>query len=224
MTRLTLSGLGWACALSAAIPCVAVAQVTQPVPDASLERLALAESRVPLRLSDVVYDDAGLRAEIRRIGFEKGCRAVADSRREVSAVFAPKLVPATVAAIRHVVPAERLNEMRVLSFFMGPLRVYTSRIETELDATAGPLLQSAYAAMRESFLARATAMPTVQDASANRVMPKADIAAAVGIKGAYDLDRPAQLGMACAELLISPSVRPTISTTPQPVLVVAPPR
>jgi len=41
------------------------------------------------------------------------------------------------------------------------------------------------------------------------------VAAALGIKGTYDLDDPAQLGLACAEFLISPGARPKISTTPQ---------
>lgn len=224
MTGLNLSKLGWACVLSAAIPCVASAQGAQTVPDASLERLAMVESRLPLRLSDVIYEDAGLRAEIRRIGFEKGCRAVEDSRRDVSSVFVPKLVPATVAAIRRIVPAERLNDARGLSFIRSPLLVYKVRIEDELDATAGPLLQSAYAAMRDSFTTRVKAMPTAQDASANVVVPKSDIATVLGIKGAYDLDKPAQLALACVELLISPAVRPTISTTPQPVFGVVPTR
>lgn len=200
----------------AAIPCAAVAQVTPSVPDSSLERLATVESRLPLRLSYVVYDDARLRAEIKRIGFEKGCRAVQDSRREVSDEFVPRLVPATVAAIRRVVPAERLNDMRVLSFVVGPLQIYEGRVDAELDATAGPELQSAYDAMRNSFLARTKVIPTERHQSANVVAPKADVAAALGIKGTYDLDNPAQLGLACAELLISPGSRPKISTTPQP--------
>ncbi|GEM_PF-2525054 len=224
MKGLNLSKLGWAFALSMAIPCVASAQGNQAVPDASLERLAIVESRLPLRLSDVIYEDAGLRAEIRRIGFEKGCRAVEDSRRDVSGVFVPKLVPATVAAIRRIVPAESLNGARGLSFIRSPLLVYKGRIEAELDATAGPLLQSAYAAMRDSFTARVKAMPTTQDASANVVMPKGDVATALGIKGAYDLDKPTQLAFACVELLIAPAARPTISTTPQPVFGVVPTR
>jgi hypothetical protein len=185
--------------------------------------LATVESRLPLRLSSLVYDDARLRAEMKRIGFQKGCRAVRDSRRDVSEEFVPKLVPATVVAIRRVVPAERLNEMRLLSFVVGPLQIYKSRVDAELDATAGPILQSAYDAMRSSFTARTKGIPTEQHESANVVAPKADVAAALRLKGAYDLDNPAQLSLACAELLISPGARPTISTTPQAQLYVVVP-
>ncbi len=208
-----------------AVPCAAMAQAPSPVTDATLERLATVESRLPLRLDYVVYEDAGLRAEIKRVGFEKGCHAVRESRRAVSDAFVPKLVPATVAAIRHVVPAARLDEMRVLSFSMGPLRVYKIRIEDELDATAGPILQSAYAAMRDTFAARTKLLPTEPSLSANVVATKADIAAALGLAATYDLDKPAQLAMACAELLISPAQRPKISLGPkQPALEIVPTR
>lgn len=222
MTTREFPTLRWAWMLVAAMPCAAMAQVNPAVTDAALERLATVESRLPLRLGHVIYDDARLRAEIKRIGFEKGCHAVDDSRRAVSEVFVPKLVPATVAAIRQVVPAGTLNEMRVLSFVVGPLRVYAVRIGDALDASAGPILESAYAAMRESFAARAKLIPTAQEPSANLVAPKADVAAALGLGGRYDLDNPVQLAFACAELLISPNLRPKISVAPlpQPVRIV----
>lgn len=150
----------WAWCLAATLAGAAAAQTSPSVSDASLERLATLESRLPQRLSYLVYDDVKLRAEIKRIGFEKGCRAVNDSRREVSDAFVPKLVPATVASIRRVVPADRLNSMRVLSFFVGPLQIYKGRIDADLDATAAPILQSAYDAMRRSFVARTKIIPT----------------------------------------------------------------
>lgn len=203
------------CPIIAAISGAAIAQVAPAVPDAALERLAAVESRLPFRLNSLVYNDAGMRSEIKRIGFEKGCRAVRDSQRDVSAGYVPKLVPATVAAIRQVVPAERLNDMRMLSFVVGPLQIYKGRVDAALEATAGPILQSAYDAMRASFMARMKVIPTERHHAANDVAPRADVAAAVGITGAYDLDNPAQLGLACAELLISPGARPKISTTPQ---------
>lgn len=205
----------WACPLMAAVSCAANAQVNRSVPDSSLERLANIESLLPWRLSSLVYNDVRLRFEIKRIGFEKGCRAVRDSRREVSDQYVPKLVPATVTAIRRVVPPERLNNMRVLSFFVGPLQIYKNRVNAELDSTAGPILQSAYDAMRRSFAARTKAIPTERRRSANVVVPEADVAAAVGIKGTYDLDNPGQLSLACAELLIAPGSRPKISTPPR---------
>lgn len=196
-----------------------------PVTDAALERLAISEDRLSSRLMYVIYDDPALRAEIKRVGFERGCRAVAASRNDISAKFVPLLVPATVAAIRHVIPAERLNQIWPLSFFVGPMQVYKGRVDAELDKTAQPILDTAYAEMRQTFLARVKALSATSDASANRVMPRADIAGALGITGAYDLDKPSQLGMACAEVLISPSMRPTITTTPpQPRSTVAPRR
>lgn len=193
-----------------------MAQDTASVPDSSLEHLAIVESRLFPRLKSLVYNDARLRSEIRRIGYAKGCRAVHDSRHEVMEEYGPKLVPFTVTAIRHVVPAGRLNGMRVLSFLAMPLTIYQGRIDVELEMTAGPILQSADVAMRAVFKARTKVIATERSHSANVIAPKADVAAAVGIKGTYDLDDPSQISLACAELLISPRARPKISTPPLP--------
>jgi hypothetical protein len=206
----------WACPFVAAISCSTIARDAASVPDSSLERVAIVESRLFPRLNSLVYNDARLRSEIKRIGYAKGCRAVHDSRREVIDEYGPRLVPFTVTAIRHVVPAERLNGMRVLSFLALPLVIYERRIDAELDMTAGPILRSADVAMRAVFDARTKVIATERNHSVNVIAPKADVAAAVGIKGTYDLDDPSQIGLACAELLISPGARPKISTPPLP--------
>jgi hypothetical protein len=172
MTKLIHPKSRWASFLAVSIAGTAAAQTSSSVSDASLERLATLESRLPQRLSHLVYDDVKLRAEIKRIGFEKGYRAVHDSRLEVSNAFVPKLVPATVGSFRRVVPAERLNAMRVLSFFVGPLQIYELRIDADLDATAAPMLQSAYDAMRRSFVARTKIISTAREPRGQRSSAK----------------------------------------------------
>lgn len=195
------------------------------VSDAALERLATRESRLPGRLYRLIYDDPSMRAEVRRVGFAKGCQAIADSRQEVSLRFVPMLVPATVTAIRKIVPEPQLSEMRFRSFVSGPLHIYARRIDDELDRTASASLNHAYSAMRAAFLKRTREFPVTENPADNIVMPKADIAAMLGMKGPYDLDKPSHLGMACAEALIPADERPTITTSPAPAtLVVAPPQ
>jgi len=195
------------------------------VSDQALEDLAIRESRLSRRLSPLIYDDPSMRAEIKRVGFEKGCRALDDSRREIGLRFAPALAPATVAAIRKIVPEPQLSEMRFRSFVTGPMHVYTRRIDIELERTASESLNAAYSAMRAAFLKRTRAFPATGNPADNIVMPKSDITAAVGLKGAYNLDNPAHLGMACAELLIPAPLRPTIRATPAPSpLIVVPPQ
>ncbi|MCI4589334.1 hypothetical protein MOK15_04385 [Sphingobium sp. BYY-5] len=199
--------------------------IQSTVTDDVLKQLAIAESRVPSRLYRVIYDDPSMRAEIKRVGFEKGCRAVAESKRQVSRQFVPSLVPATVAAIRKIVPEPHLSEMRPRSFIVGPMRIYTKRIDDEIDRTASPLLMATYAAMRAEFLGRMRELPTSRNPEDNIVMPKTDIAAFGSLNGAYDLDNPAQLGMACADFLIRPEQRPTITTAPSPgTVTIIPPR
>lgn len=195
------------------------------VSDQALEQLAIRESRLPGRLYRLIYDDPSMRAEIRRVGFEKGCRAIVDGKRQVSLQFVPALVPATVAAIRKVVPEPRLSEMRFRSFISGPMRVYARRIDDEIDRTASASLRMAYEAMRIAFLQRTHQLPATKNPKDNVIMPRADIAEAVGLQGPYDLDNPAHLGMACADLLIPAEKRPAITTSPTPgPFIVVPPR
>jgi hypothetical protein len=175
--------------------------------------LAALESRLPVKLSRLIYGDPAMRAEIRRVGFVKGCHAIAESRREVGTQFVPLLVPATVAVVRKIVPEARLSAMPVRSFSSGPLSLYTKRIDDEIERTASVTLTQAYAAMRAAFLARTRKMPATRSPADNVVMPKADIAAFGSLKGAYDLDNPAHLSMACADLLIPASRRPTITAS-----------
>lgn len=201
--------------------CFSVAQA-QPafaqaeVSDEVLERIAVNESRLRVRLGPVIYDDPAMRAEIRRIGFEKGCHAVADSRREVVARYALELVPATVEAIRKRVPANQLSEMRARSFLATPLVAYASRIDAEIERIAPDILTAADEAMRQSFLRQAQSYPDVTDPAANKIIPRADIAATGIIQGYYDLDKPSHLALACADFLISPDARPKITTSSPP--------
>ena len=105
------------------------------------------------------------------------------------------------------------------------MHVYTRRIDNELDRTASASLNAAYSAMRAAFLKRTSEFPAIGNPAGNIVMPKADIAAVFGLKGPYDLDNPAHLGMACAEALIPAPLRPTITTSPAPSpLIVSPPQ
>lgn len=186
------------------------------VSDAALQQLAIRESRLSSRLNRVIYDDPALRTEIQRVGLERGCVAVAESRREVSASYASALVPATVAAIRKLVPEPSLSEMRPLSFFVGPMRIYTRRIDDEIDVNAKPELSAAFEAMRTAFLLRTRTLPDKSEAVDPLAKPRADIAESVGITGLYDLDKASHVGMACADFLIDPRIRPTITTAPAP--------
>lgn len=197
--------------LAQALPVQAVPVVTDQV----LEQLASNESRLPGRLKDVIFEDPAMRKEIRRVGFEKGCRAMAESRREVSQRYNAALIPATVAAIRKFVPEPQLSLMRPRSFVTGPLTIYKARIEGEIDRSAPAILAAAYSAMRDAFLKRTKTYPSQTQPAGNIVMPKPDLAVAVGMTGPYNLDDPAHLSMACIELLISPDKRPKITTEPR---------
>jgi hypothetical protein len=199
--------------------------VQSAISDQALEQLAARESRLPGRLNRLIYDAPSMRAEIKRVGFEKGCHAIADSRREVSLQFVPALVPPTVAAIRKIVPEPRLSETRPRSFVFGPMRIYANRIDEEIDRTASDVLTTAYDAMRTAFLTRTHGMATTRNPADNIIMPRPDIAAFGSLNGPYNLDNPAHLSMACADLLTPADRRPTITTLPAPrTYTVVPPQ
>lgn len=193
-----------------------VAPAVQPAKaDEQLEYLALNQSLLPVRLGRVIFDDPKMRDEIKRIGLRQGCVAVDQSRKKVGAKYRPALVPATVAAIRKVVPEPVLTEATVLAFFSWPLSGYKSRIEDELEVIASEILQEAYAAMRVEFLAQTAQLPTSRNRKDNVLMPSPHLAAALSFDGAYNLNRPETMNMACLDLL-TPK-RPPAQTSIEPL-------
>ena len=66
--------------------------------------------------------------------------------------------------------------------------------------------------LRSGILIQTRPLPTETNPAANVVMPRPASAAALDIKGAWNLDNPAQMAMACAEQLVSPHMSPQITT------------
>jgi hypothetical protein len=190
--------------------------------EARVQALAARGSLLHTRLMDAILSDPTMRTEWRRVGFAKGCRILYESKTDVAGRHLPNLIPSTVAAIHKYVPPQRLAELPTLSFTYGGLQIYRHQVESELDRTSGAEIASAVEDMRRTYSDRTRALPSTQNPADNVVTPKADIAAALGIKGAWNLDNPAQLGMACADLRIAPELRPKITTGARELTVVPP--
>ena len=199
-------------ALALAAAQVAVPSATGLSVDERIEALAAREARNSGRIEDAIYADPVMRAEVRRVGFATGCVAVGVIGREVAARHAEALAPRIAAAIRTVIPAQRVAEASAVSFLAMPLTAYHGRVGAELERSAAGALAAAREDMRRTFLARTGVMPPASDPAANAITPRADIAAALGIQGDWDLDKPAQMRMACADQRIRPQLRPTITT------------
>lgn len=180
--------------------------------DQRIALLSASASRTTGRIERAVYRDPALRAEIRRVGFARGCDAVGLAGREVRERHAEALRAALAAAIRTTVPAHILAEARPVSFVAGPLVTYGRRVEEQLERSSGPLLADLAEDMRRRFLARTAPMQATADEADNRIAPRPDIAAALGIGDHWDLDSPNQVAMACSEQRIPPRLRPTIAT------------
>jgi hypothetical protein len=196
---------------------LASAQVTVPSAagmsvDERIAALARREAAGSGRIESAIFDDAAMRAEVRRVGFASGCSIVGDIGRQVAARHAAALEPGIARAIRNVIPAQRMAEARAISFLVGPLTSYQGRVSAEVERTGGEQLARARNDMRRTFLARSRPLPTAADPNANRVAPRPDVAAALGHRGNWNLDDPAQMRFACMEQRISPQVRPRITT------------
>ena len=188
------------------------------VPDASawtvdrrIAYLAESESRVATRIERRLYADPAIRAELRRVGFATGCSAFGRSSRKVVSGHVPALKPHFEAAIRRLVPAEQIVSARFLSFLAHPLMLYQRRVVDAAERSAETELAAAAADLRAAFLSETKQLRTNEDPSANVVMPRADIGRALGVAGAWNLDDPNHVAMACIEQLISPGQRPLIS-------------
>lgn len=96
----------------------------------------------------------------------------------------------------------------------GTLWIYKARIEAELARTSAPIFTSACRDMQVGFFDGTRPLPPAASPSENLVVPKSDLAAALTPGATYDLDNPAQLQMACVEMLIDPRIRPSITSGP----------
>lgn len=179
--------------------------------DQRIAYLAESEARMANRIEGAVYADPAIRAEIRRVGFSAGCSAFGRARREVVNRHASALTPHFEAAIRRLVPLERITEAPFLSFLWSSLSAYQRRVSNAAEQSAEAELAGARADLRATFLSYTAPLATNGDPSANVVMPRTDIARALGVEGAWNLDNPNHLSMACLEQLISPDQRPIIS-------------
>ena len=185
-----------------------------PVTDEALAAFARNESPLSFWLAETITYDSALRAEMKRVGFAAACNVLAESRNLVTMRYRERLVPAIVKSVRATVPADRLEEMNILSFLVGPMQIYRARILDQVRVDGAADISDAEAEMRSTFLSRTAVMDSVEGNEANIAMPKHDIAKALQIVGGYDLDNPNHIMLACAEQHIGADQRPTITTGP----------
>lgn len=164
-----------------------------------------------MRVSESATHDAAVRAEMRRVGFRRACTLLGTTRRELTERHQARFAPVAVAAIRRLVPAERLSQVRILSFAASPLIVYKARVQAAVDRDAADVIAAAMAEMRATYMTRLRELGTDTAPDANLIMPSEFIARALGIEGAWDLDRPTHVAMACNEQLYPAEQRPAIS-------------
>ncbi len=185
-----------------------------PVTDEALAAFARNESPLSFWLTETITRDPALRTEMRRVGFATGCKVLAESQNSVTLRFRDRLVAATVKSVRDMVPADRLEEMKILSFVVGPMQIYKARVLDQVRADEAAVISDAEAEMRSIFLSRTAVVDSIVGDEANIIMPKPDIATALQIAGEYDLDNPNHIMLACAEQHISADQLPAIKTSP----------
>jgi hypothetical protein len=184
------------------------------VTDEALAAFARQESPLGFWLAEAITHDPALGVEMKRVGFAAACNILVESRNSVTMRYRERLVPVTVKSVRDQVPADRLEEMKILSFLVGPMQMYKARVLDQVRSDGAAVISDAEAEMRSTFLSRTAVIDSIKGDDANIVIPKPDIAKALQIVGAYDLDNPNHIMLACTEQHIAPDQRPTITTGP----------
>lgn len=172
-----------------------------------IKEIARRTAKTTNYLESAIFDDPAMRKEVLRVGFRQGCQLVSQTSQAVVQRQLPHLEPLFIVATRKVVPTQRLVFPAVRNSMM-----FGGRITFEVEQAKGPALLQANEDMRLTFLAMSQKLPRTRDPKANRIMPKSDLARALGVVGPWKLSDPSQLAMACIETQISPEQRPTIST------------
>ena len=106
-----------------------------------------------------LFEDADLRAAMKRVGVEAGCPVAADVARTTAARFGETLSPFAETAVRETIPAERLEQFRPVSFLAGGAGAYRSRVDRKFEAIAAEPLARARDEARAEIIARMAALP-----------------------------------------------------------------
>ena len=198
-------------ALTLAAPTIALPDPAAWTVEQRVDYLAEGQARFAQPVSHALYEDPKVRAEIRRIGFLNGCKLVEQARKGVLDAHFDQLKTGYAAAIRKTVDENMLKTARFLSFNASPLMSAGFRLRREAERSMASEFATIRVELPKRFFELSGQLPTNNDPAANRIKPRADIAGALGITGDYDLDSAGYLGLACAEAMIDPKIRPQIS-------------
>jgi hypothetical protein len=171
--------------------------------DAQIKEIATLSLSSSFFLTNVMYADSKIRAEIRRVGLPNGCTNIYKSSKEVVSRHTDRLLPIFVEVTRKAGPWPRLSAAENLAMLGGRL---TNDIE---NSTAAPVL-SAQDDMRRTFLSYTQRLPKIRDKRVNRIKPSPEVAKAFGAKGNWNLDDSIELAMACSEHSESSGLSPKL--------------
>jgi len=127
-------------------------------PERKVEILAssiTAGSTKPMTL----FEDATVRAEMKRVGVDAGCPVVAEVARAAAVRFTEPLTPFAEIAVRETIPAQRLAELSPVSFLIGSVGIYRSRVERKFEEMAAEPLVEARTEAREAALRGLAELP-----------------------------------------------------------------
>lgn len=134
-------------------------------------------------INAVLFEDARVQGALRRAGLEQGCVLIQAARRQVVDNNRPEFRAHLIAAMRAIVPAERMATSTNL--IIGGLGAYRARVTRQVESTGSAVLTRAASEARASALAAL--------GSASPVAPRE----AAGRFADWRLDRPLSREIAC---------------------------
>jgi hypothetical protein len=115
-------------------------------------------------INRLLFEDRTVQDELMRAGLERGCLLIHSARRQALDANGSAFRPHLIAAMRAIVPAERLAAGTNL--VIGGLAAYRTRVTDEVERSAAGVFAAATEQAREGALARLRAAPGVTPAEA----------------------------------------------------------
>jgi hypothetical protein len=160
-----------------------------------LARSVTAASTRPM----AIFEDAPVRAEIKRVGLDAGCPIVTDVARATAARFAQTLTPFAEAAVRDTMPTIRLKELHPVSFLVGAAGIYRSRIERKFEDLAAEPLAEARTEARHAVITGLAGLPDFVPTSETAPPIAPIFEGAFGARAEETWDSPPLLTLACLQ-------------------------
>lgn len=144
-----------------------------------------------------LFENADLRAEMKRVGLAEGCPVADRASREAVRNAHDQIIPHAREAVRSVIPADRLDAMRPVSFMMGTGSLYEGRVRARLAELADKTLGGVRKRAETAFTTQSANLPDWTPSPDDEPLLHPVAVNALGADPAKTFDSAPLLSLAC---------------------------